>query len=477
MRSKRVIRWAMYSAIPVVLVCIVGLLVDRYFTRRAGDKQLAAVRSLLDTHDPRWRFDEIVADHPLPPEDQNSALLVPKIIAALGNPRFDKNERLNADSTFQVPPNRWLSADIYPHLDQVLKNNEAALTLAQSFRAKPHGLRHYKLAPGVLGTRLTDVQDTRVILRLLDLHAETLLKSDRTADALTTTEAMWNVSHSLEHEPFMIGALVRMACVQITLKRLERILALTTDTDLSTVQRTLLHEAKADFFWNALRAERATLNVFFEQLADGTFTLGEALNTGGMSDVGTDATLGRMAYAPHLPGDHAAFLQAMTKAYDARVLPEEEQREALQHVEDDIKAMSKDGLKYALTRLVTPSTLRIFDAALRTKAQLRCAALAVSIEQFHRQHKRWPKSLAELPANLPGSLVVDPFDGQPLRYMQRADGITIYSIGPDRKDDGGIIHERPPANNQPADYGFRLYNPDQRRQPALPPDAKRDQQP
>jgi hypothetical protein len=45
--------------------------------------------------------------------------------------------------------------------------------------------------------------------------------------------------------------------------------------------------------------------------------------------------------------------------------------------------------------------------------------------------------LAELtPAHL-AALPADPFDGQPLHYKTKSSGYTLYSIGPDLKDDGG----------------------------------------
>lgn len=31
----------------------------------------------------------------------------------------------------------------------------------------------------------------------------------------------------------------------------------------------------------------------------------------------------------------------------------------------------------------------------------------------------------------------DPFDGNPLRYRAESDRVTIYSVGPDQRDDGG----------------------------------------
>jgi hypothetical protein len=51
-----------------------------------------------------------------------------------------------------------------------------------------------------------------------------------------------------------------------------------------------------------------------------------------------------------------------------------------------------------------------------------------------------------------------------------ADGLAIYSIGPDRVDNGGAMNRRAP--NAPGnDLVFRLWNVDARRKPALNPDV------
>jgi hypothetical protein len=61
----------------------------------------------------------------------------------------------------------------------------------------------------------------------------------------------------------------------------------------------------------------------------------------------------------------------------------------------------------------------------------------------------------------------DPVDGQPLRLARRPDGIVIYSIGLDGKDDGGVVAAENKGN--PSDIGIRLWDIAQRRQPPLPP--------
>ena len=52
---------------------------------------------------------------------------------------------------------------------------------------------------------------------------------------------------------------------------------------------------------------------------------------------------------------------------------------------------------------------------------------------------------------------LDPFDGESLRLKRLPAGPVIYSVGPDRTDNGGAIDRRADA---PAgtDAGFRLWN-------------------
>jgi hypothetical protein len=68
--------------------------------------------------------------------------------------------------------------------------------------------------------------------------------------------------------------------------------------------------------------------------------------------------------------------------------------------------------------------------------------------------------LAKVPA--------DPYDGKPLRYRRLKDGVVIYCIGPDGKDDGGTF-ERDDFWAASTDVGLRLWDVDKRRQPPEPP--------
>jgi hypothetical protein len=104
------------------------------------------------------------------------------------------------------------------------------------------------------------------------------------------------------------------------------------------------------------------------------------------------------------------------------------------------------------------------------QAELHTAATALAIERYRLAHGMWPTTLADVTGDrFLSSIPADPYDGRPLRYLVGPDGVVVYSVGPDRRDDGG---KRPPGarnhhgNFSNADVGFRLLNPDRRGRPA-----------
>ena len=54
----------------------------------------------------------------------------------------------------------------------------------------------------------------------------------------------------------------------------------------------------------------------------------------------------------------------------------------------------------------------------------------------------------------PAATLIDPFDGQPLRYKTEAARVLIYSIGKNLQDDGGDCDRR--GQQPPLDVGFSL---------------------
>jgi hypothetical protein len=127
-----------------------------------------------------------------------------------------------------------------------------------------------------------------------------------------------------------------------------------------------------------------------------------------------------------------------------------------------------DDTETGLTHLLVPMFAKAHSSSLKAKALLRCAVVGLAAEQFRRARGAWPASPEEIPKGILPVAPLDPFDGKPLKYVRRPDGVTIYSVGPDEHDDGGLISDRPQLPGTGMDVGFRLYDPGAR---DLPPPA------
>lgn len=73
----------------------------------------------------------------------------------------------------------------------------------------------------------------------------------------------------------------------------------------------------------------------------------------------------------------------------------------------------------------------------KDKAYIGLGMLAMALQAYHSKFGHYPPSFADLRPYPRWKLPEDPFSGKPLVYRRSSGGFTIYSIGPDLKDDGG----------------------------------------
>jgi hypothetical protein len=72
-----------------------------------------------------------------------------------------------------------------------------------------------------------------------------------------------------------------------------------------------------------------------------------------------------------------------------------------------------------------------------TLARTRCAYVAVMIERYERAKHKLPDGLADVEAQFGVKMPSDPFTGNSLIYRKKDRGYVVYSVGQDKKDDGG----------------------------------------
>ncbi|MCH8514394.1 MAG: type II secretion system protein GspG, partial [Kiritimatiellae bacterium] len=89
---------------------------------------------------------------------------------------------------------------------------------------------------------------------------------------------------------------------------------------------------------------------------------------------------------------------------------------------------------FSNTAVSRERTINQFKATL---ADLHALRLVTALQLYHREHGHLPDTLDALVPDLLDEVPVDPFDGQPFRYLPAE--ARIYSIGKNREDNGGSI--------------------------------------
>ena len=107
------------------------------------------------------------------------------------------------------------------------------------------------------------------------------------------------------------------------------------------------------------------------------------------------------------------------------------------------------GLRYAIARWFTRLALRQGEQRLRDKCTFNEAALRVLRTEIalrlHQLEKgAYPAKLEALVPQYLDAVPIDPFspDRSGLVYKPEANSYSLYSVGPDGKDDGGLSFQR-----------------------------------
>jgi hypothetical protein len=79
-------------------------------------------------------------------------------------------------------------------------------------------------------------------------------------------------------------------------------------------------------------------------------------------------------------------------------------------------------------------TARSADAK---EASRNATVALLALERYRRDHMKWPEALDELVPDYLDAVLIDPFDGKPLRYRHIDGKILLYSVGKDGEDDDG----------------------------------------
>jgi hypothetical protein len=106
---------------------------------------------------------------------------------------------------------------------------------------------------------------------------------------------------------------------------------------------------------------------------------------------------------------------------------------------DITKKMEQTVKGNVLFSLLLPALDRVMHIGHRNKADSEATLAVIATLVYQKQTGKLPESLEDVVnAGLLASLPVDPYSDGPLVYKVTDGGFTLYSVGPNCKDDGGV---------------------------------------
>lgn len=88
------------------------------------------------------------------------------------------------------------------------------------------------------------------------------------------------------------------------------------------------------------------------------------------------------------------------------------------------------------------ANIKVAEIDMRVIGCLCCAETALAIERYRLKYDSLPESLDELVPEFMEAVPLEPFDGEPLRYIRHDVGYMVYTIGDDWVDNGGLSKEQ-----------------------------------
>lgn len=107
---------------------------------------------------------------------------------------------------------------------------------------------------------------------------------------------------------------------------------------------------------------------------------------------------------------------------------------------------------YPSSRIALPMGGKLGDLDAVHLARIRAALMALDVEDHRREKGMLPNSITQFASNLPR----DPFAETNLNYTKTDGGYAVYSIGPNRTDNGGSTEKDPTFRPYPNDIVFSV---------------------
>ncbi|GEM_PF-1584968 len=416
---------------------------------------------------------EVESERPRVPEEENAAELYDEAFrlyvdpAKCGAGEADRNRLYSIDKALEVAP------DI---LAGFLKTNESFLAALRKAQERPSCQR----PPDLRNLRSTYRGynfETRHAVRFLSISARLKARAGATGEATDLLLMALRLTGDADAQRTLLSRTLRSACENLAVAGIQAVI---NDGDLleADISRLLtsLRRCETDRgnLEEHLRVETAfALRAYFGPLVSGEVSTQELLQLPGVLNLipGNATTppndrerlLATCKTVLWQRGGYAVrdarFCETVMRRYAAAASrPYPEALDLAENTHNDAlrqkewwKLLSGDLLDAVPNELASDASIL---------ARLRAAQLSLGCRLHRLKFGAYPERLAELSEKFPEhfkTLPADPFTGKDFLYKRTAAGCKVWSVGKNRRDDGGLSRaDRDPNKREVYDEVFEL---------------------
>lgn len=383
------------------------------------------------------------ARYPPVPDDENGALLYERAFAA-GRalppeqdflvPYVGKLEPASADEPY--------SSESLAAMRAHLEANQEALELAAKAAAMPRAkFQSY----GLVDSGVSSLEKVRAVADLHQLRIEIAAIDGDLAGVESTMRSLHACATALEESTAHFDGFISLRLRSRYFKSLEAILKHTTPSE-----RLLAELASLD--WGVSAEE-----VYANAIVHGMLRI-EHPDLAGMMLLLEDWRL----FLPLVDDYKEKIVARIVEEYwlhDLRLRqavlelldrPAREAGPAFERLEQDFEANVAEGLTLFGARI---SLQPLWEA----RAYARLHSTALMLERYRLDTGTPPDALARLVPKYMPAVPLDPYDGQPIRYMGDDTGYMLYCVGENLADDGGVQYRKRSEQQEKGDVVFVVH--------------------
>jgi hypothetical protein len=349
----------------------------------------------------------------------------------------------------KIPPNIWETYNA-----QVLEAARPALKTLRQALAFPHWRLVDPKQVAEFETPDEEYKALREFARLLRAEALQRKRKGDVDGALESCQTILKLCRHMDDEPYLFAFLVQKTIFSIGVVTLwEGVLS---DADASaTAYRAVLAELRAwdidRAFVRALKGEQVFTNEMYEWLRSETQKLRNPFSLW-QTVVGEKSVDLMFLLSPRnwFAENQLLMLQFHRQLISVAQKGVPYDRQQVRQLIAEFKRKCRKGWtvtlgkreiswgRYPLAEVSIDTYDPLLDRVTDTHALQRVTEVALALRLYRKEHGRYPEDLQALAPKFLPSVPSDPYDSKPLRYRKLQKGFKVWSVGGNRKDDGGV---------------------------------------